>query len=275
MRRAAALILAAALAGPVAFGGAAAKAFGATPHAQARLLAGWETTEGARMFALAVDLAPGWKTYWRAPGESGIPPTFDWTGSENVASVAVEWPAPHLFDSFGLATLGYTDRVVLPIRVEAADPDAPIRLRLALDYGVCSDICVPARADLALDLPPGAAAEGRAEIEAALASRPLGPEAAGVVAARCDLAGAGQRRAFSAEIAFDPPPPAAPYVVVEGPEGLWVGPAAVTLDGGALTAEAEAQVWGETGWIGRDSLDLTLIAGTWAAEIPGCAAPKG
>jgi DsbC/DsbD-like thiol-disulfide interchange protein len=170
--------------------------------AEATLVEGFEDASGDRIAGLALALDPGWKTYWRAPGEAGIPPTLDWSGSENLASAEPLWPAPHVFDSFGIATIGYDGDVTIPLKIEADDPSKPVRLRLVMDYGVCSDICVPARAELSLDIAPGAPERARAALETALAQRPLSAAASGVTDARCVLRGAGEMRAFSAEIGF-------------------------------------------------------------------------
>ena len=107
---------------------------------------------------LRILLEDGWKTYWRSPGDAGIPPQMDWTGSTNVASVAVRWPAPHRFSTLGIETLGYKGEIVLPIEVKPERPGEPISLRGKVDLLVCSDICVPAAHHLRLDLPAGAAA---------------------------------------------------------------------------------------------------------------------
>ncbi|MHB2166985.1 protein-disulfide reductase DsbD domain-containing protein [Alsobacter sp. R-9] len=96
----------------------------------------------------------GFKTYWRTPGDSGLPPTFDWTGSENVADVAVSWPAPYRFDDQAGSSIGYVETVLLPLRVTLADPRKPARLTLKLDYAVCEKICIPARGETQLVLSP-------------------------------------------------------------------------------------------------------------------------
>src|SRR5258708_4657987 len=62
-------------------------------------------------------LDPGWYTYWRTPGEAGVPPLFDFSGSENVANVEVLYPAPMRKDADGTVSLIYQDEVVLPLTV--------------------------------------------------------------------------------------------------------------------------------------------------------------
>src|SRR6056297_1500717 len=119
---------------------------------EVRIADGWRADDGARMVALVFDLAPGWKTYWRAPGELGIAPSFDWSGSENLAAVEPIWPAPQVFEAAGALYPGYADRLVLPLRVVARDPALPVHLSVSMFFGVCEDVCMPAEADVAADL---------------------------------------------------------------------------------------------------------------------------
>jgi DsbC/DsbD-like thiol-disulfide interchange protein len=124
-------------------------------HAAVRLIAGATTTVGRETFTAAgieIRLDAGWKTYWRYPGDSGIPPRFDFSRSLNVKDVAVRWPGPRRFDDAEGHTIGYKDSVVLPLRVIVQNRAAPARITLDLDYAICEKLCVPAnaRAELAL-----------------------------------------------------------------------------------------------------------------------------
>jgi DsbC/DsbD-like thiol-disulfide interchange protein len=112
---------------------------------------------GKGLAGVELRMPKGWKTYWRNPGDAGgVPPSFDWSKSENLASAKVLYPAPKRFtDPIG-DTVGYKDVVVFPVRLEAKDPAKPVNLRLALDYGVCREICIPAEAALMLDISPDA-----------------------------------------------------------------------------------------------------------------------
>lgn len=100
-------------------------------------------------------LEPGWYTYWRNPGEAGVPPVFDFSGSENVAHVEVLYPAPIRFDDGASVSLIYRDEVVFPLAVTPLKSDLPITLRLEATFGVCSAICIPTRASSAITLSPG------------------------------------------------------------------------------------------------------------------------
>lgn len=128
---------------------------------------------GAQILRAGVELrlAPGWKTYWRYPGDSGVPPHFEFDQSENVKSVAVLWPAPLRFGDSDGTTIGYKNNVVFPLRIEPKDRAKPVTLRVKLEYAVCEKICIPvdAKADLSID---GKSAANDAAVAAAEANVP-------------------------------------------------------------------------------------------------------
>ncbi|RIK97050.1 MAG: cytochrome C biogenesis protein [Proteobacteria bacterium] len=119
-------------------------------HSAVRLLAG--SRSGAVLLGgVAFQLAPGWKTYWRTPGDSGVPAHFDFTGSDNVDAVTVLWPAPTRFpDGAGGHSFGYAHDVVLPLRIIARQADKPVTLRARILYAVCERLCVPVEATVEL-----------------------------------------------------------------------------------------------------------------------------
>jgi DsbC/DsbD-like thiol-disulfide interchange protein len=120
-------------------------------HSAIRLLAG--SRSGAVLLGgIAIQLQPGWKTYWRTPGDSGVPPRFDFSKSDNVEAVTVLWPAPQKFDDgAGGTSLGYKHQIVLPLRIVAKNADKPVTLRADINYAVCEKLCIPvdAKAELA------------------------------------------------------------------------------------------------------------------------------
>ncbi len=130
-----------------------------------------------------IKLRPGWKTYWRYPGDSGVPPSFDFAASDNVKAVTVQFPAPIRFpDGGGGQSIGYKDGVILPLRIVPQDPGRPVMLRLKLAYAACEKLCVPAKAKLELPVsgaataqdPALAAAEARVPKQGVVApGRPL------------------------------------------------------------------------------------------------------
>lgn len=118
-----------------------------------RLIAGTTKAGDAALRAgVEIKLKPGWKTYWRYPGDSGVPPSFDFSGSENLKKADVLYPAPHLFTDETGQSLGYKDTVIFPVVVSPQQADKPVRLRVKIDYAVCEKLCVPVegRAELML-----------------------------------------------------------------------------------------------------------------------------
>src|SRR6476469_4639683 len=120
-------------------------------HSAVRLLAG--SRSGAVLLGgVALQLQPGWTTYWRTAGDSGVPPRFDFSKSENIEAVTVLWPAPVKFDDgAGGYSLGYHNQVVLPLRIVSKNADRPVTLRADINYAVCEKLCIPvdAKAELA------------------------------------------------------------------------------------------------------------------------------
>jgi DsbC/DsbD-like thiol-disulfide interchange protein len=119
-------------------------------HSAVRLLAG--SRSGAVLLGgIAFQLQPGWHTYWRNPGDSGVPPRFDFTKSDNVEAVTILWPAPAKFsDGGGGTSLGYQKQVVLPLRIVAKNADRPVTLRAEINYAVCEKLCIPVEASAEL-----------------------------------------------------------------------------------------------------------------------------
>jgi DsbC/DsbD-like thiol-disulfide interchange protein len=119
-------------------------------HSAIRLLAG--SRSGAVLLGgIAFQLKPGWHTYWRTPGDSGVPPRFDFSKSDNVEAVTVLWPAPTKFDDgAGGTSLGYHDQVILPLRIVAKNADKPVTLRATVNYAVCEKLCIPVEANVEL-----------------------------------------------------------------------------------------------------------------------------
>ena len=217
--------------------GAAARAQDATAwvkelHAAARLIAGGAATDsGAKSLRAGIEvrLDPGWKTYWRDPGDSGTPPTFDFAESTNVKSVSMEWPAPMRFDDgAGGHSIGYHDHVIWPLRVTSNDASKPASLHVKLHYAVCGKLCVPAEADLALPLlgKKGdedtvlAAAEARVPRHAALSPASDSGATLAVRSVHREL-GEGQQRVV---VEVTAPQDAPVELFVEGPTPDWALP---------------------------------------------------
>ena len=131
-------------------------------HAAARLITATEATGNAPQIdaGLQIRLERGWHAYWRNPGAAGIPPSIDWSGSTNVKTAHMYWPAPHRYMLYGLVTQGYEHGVVLPLSIVAKHPGAPMILHALVHYSACKTICIPYTAKLVLSLPAGLAVPG-------------------------------------------------------------------------------------------------------------------
>src|SRR5436305_7155060 len=140
-------------------------------HSAIRLLAG-SRSGTVLLGGVAIQLEPGWKTYWRTPGDSGVPPRFDFSKSDNVEAVTVLWPAPKKFDDgAGGTSLGYKHQVVLPLRIVAKAADKPVTLRAEINYAVCEKLCIPVEASAELGFNSVASTED-ANLRAALDTVP-------------------------------------------------------------------------------------------------------
>ena len=214
----------------------------------AQLLPGWSLPGGDRMMALELRLEPGWKTYWRSPGDTGLPPLFEWQGSENLRDVSFHWPTPQAIRSGDQLDLGYHDRLVLPFTAHATDPDDPIAIESQIEIGLCEAICVPAR--LTLVAPP-AGTDPDPQIKAALQAQSQVLDAR--PACRVTALEDGMR------LAVDLPVDRTGMAAIELPDqpDIWISSAQIGADNRA-TVEMVAPS-GEPFDVDTDGLRVTMI----------------
>jgi DsbC/DsbD-like thiol-disulfide interchange protein len=187
---------------------------------EARLIAA-----GGSLAGFEVRLAPGAITYWRDPGDAGVPPVFDFVGSDNVAKVEPVFPAPRrIRESDGSEAFGYNSDVVFPLKIEANDPAKPVTLKLHVNFAVCEKICLPAEARLSLTL-PGVHSTYAGLVEAALAAAPGVVEAKAFGELTPDGAD-GWRLCAPAEAG------PARDLFIESPTGWWISAAAAPAEAG-------------------------------------------
>lgn len=237
--------------------------------AEIEVLPGWREDGGHHMAALRITLAQGWKTYWRAPGEAGIPPMFDWAGSDNLAEVRFHWPVPEVMRTNGMTTLVYSDEVVIPMEVVPLDAALPVGLVAELRMGVCQDICVPFDTAFASLLPVDGSDDDR--IRQALAQQPDNPREAGLTAARCTVAPIADGMRVTATLAV-PRIGDDEHVVIEpASPTTWASEAITGRKAGVLTASvdlvpADAKPFD----LDTRGLRLTVLADGRAVDIRGC-----
>jgi DsbC/DsbD-like thiol-disulfide interchange protein len=186
-----------------------------------RIIAGSGKSGDAQLRAgVEIKMQPGWKTYWRYPGDSGVPPQFDFSGSENLNTATVLYPAPHLFTDETGQALGYKERVIFPLAVSPLQAGKPVRLRLKIDYAVCEKLCVPAEGRAELVLGPGNSGHN-ADLSAAEARVPKQ-----VTAAQAGLTARRINAGSKSQVTVDLPARAGLPVelFVEGPTPKWALP---------------------------------------------------
>ncbi len=244
--------------------------FAATASAQSfsgaatgEILSGWRESDGRHYAGLSVRLAPGWKTYWRMPGEGGIPPRFNWSGSRNLVSVKVMYPIPKVMDQNGLRSIGYDSDVVFPLLIRADDDKQPVELRGEIEIGVCEEICIPMTLTLSGLLPANGAPDAR--ISDVIGNQ---PRSAGSFSCEIEPISDGLRlRAVSLA-----PDIRAEIVVIEpGEAGVWTSPSKTKRSGQQLIAEVEmVPPTAKPFALARNAIRMTVIGEGQAVEMLGC-----
>jgi len=237
-----------------------------------RILPGWRADDGSHVAAIEMVLAQGWKTYWRAPGDAGIPPHFEWAGSGNLSGVEVSWPTPRAVMQDGMQTIAYDGRVILPLRVQPAQAGQAVQLSVRLDIGVCKDVCLPVTLDVA-QLLPVAATQPDPRIAAALADRPYSAAEAGLGRVACSVTPRPDSLHLRAELDLPATGGREVAVVETGNPLIWVAPAHSHREGGRLIVETELHhVEGRAFALDRGGVRITVLGAAHAVDIRGCPA---
>jgi DsbC/DsbD-like thiol-disulfide interchange protein len=241
--------------------------------ARARLLAGPSAAAPGKSHLVGVEiaLADGWKTYWRNPGDAGVPPAFEWAASTNVAAVNVRYPAPVRMHESGAEVLGYKGVVIFPLEVVPKDAGKPVGLDLVVSLGICRDICIPAEAKLSLTLPPSLL-QGKPlpALVAALERVPKPASKAGANAPHVEQAKAvldGERPHLTIDARF-PPGSRGGDVFIEAPDSIYIPQPRRLSDGSGDTQRFEVDL--SRGDNARElkgkTLTLTLVSDAGATE---------
>ena len=233
------------------------------------ILEGWRTDSGTHMAGLQVRLAPGWKTYWRAPGDGGIPPRFGWQGSSNFDGVSMHWPVPEVFHQSGMRSIGYSDVVVIPLELNVTDQGAPVQMRGQLQIGICDEICVPVFLDFDAMLPVTGTRDPK--IIAALLDRPQTAQEAGVGAVTCSIAPIDDGLRVTTRVAMAPMGANEDVVIEAGDQQVWVSEPQTWREGDALFARSDMiHVNGGSFALNRSEVRITVMADGHSVDIHGC-----
>ena len=255
-----------------------------TAQTKVRIIAGTEGVGNSRELRLGLQfqLQPGWKIYWRSPGDAGFPPTVKWDGSRNLAGAGIRWPAPVRFSVLGLETLGYKEEVVFPIAASAVTTLEAVSVKAQVRYLTCNDICIPYEANLSMHLPAGDIGPSKHGhlIDRFRASVPGDGSAHGlkIDTLRSLKDGQGMRLQLvaSAQTAFTQPD-----VFFEGAPGLTFGKPNVNMINGRSRALIDVSVDGLDGLnddkgptLDNRTFVVTLVDGKRAAELSLVARPR-
>ena len=250
----------------------AASAFAQVPDDAIRLefLQGWRTDRGTHVTGLQISLQDGWKTYWRAPGEGGIPPRFDWQGSRNLGSVELHWPTPEVFRTGGVQAVGYTRDLVLPLEFTAEDPSKPVQVTARVFLGVCEEVCLPVTLQIAAELSPDRR-QPDDRITAAMADRPMTAAEMGVSRVECRFAPIPDGLRVTASVSMNTLGRDETAVFELPDRAIWIGPSETRREGATLTATAEmVPPEARPFLVSRSDLRITVLADGQAVNIQGC-----
>ncbi|WP_296474336.1 protein-disulfide reductase DsbD domain-containing protein [Roseinatronobacter sp.] len=235
---------------------------------EANMRPGWKTENGTYIAALHLRLAQDWITYWRHPGESGIVPKLDISGSRNLSAARILWPEPKLYIKAGFASIGYSDEIVLPIELTPVDAGQPVELDAILSVGVCADICIPV--DLALNVMAQGSGTPDAMITSAMTRRPQAAHAAGLQGMECNVTPDKRGLRLSASLQI-PPQGREEFVLIEMTGSTMPARVLPTeRDGDTLTGHTLFRTK-SGGAIDRSAVRISVVSEHGTSVHQGCA----
>jgi DsbC/DsbD-like thiol-disulfide interchange protein len=240
------------------------------PRIALEILSGWRSESGSHVAALKLHMAPEWVTYWRVPGDAGIPPRLSLSGSRNIKSVAFSWPRPTAETKNGLTSFVYYDQVVVPLTLTLNDPTKPARLKGKIEVGVCAEICIPVQLKFNTELPPrNRSAHLEITNAQALAAKPS--------SARATCKFTPSSTGMGVRIAL----PLAKLtgrefgIIEHSDQSLWVAPATLERKGNTLWVTTEISQQGAVpSGMQRSDLRITALGDREMVEFTGCTPPR-
>lgn len=236
-----------------------ASAWSPSPKSRARIVSSGPLENGVYRAGVEIALDGDALTYWRNPGDAGVPPEFDFTGSTNLAKTNVAYPAPERHEEDGSEVFGWRRSVIFPLQIAPNDPTKPVTVKLALRYAACEKICIPSDGRMELTFAPKAAASPQAERIAQWAARVPRPAAqAGAAFVLESIAGAAKPQ-WRVRVS---PSEAGSDLFAEGEDG-WFFDTRAIAGGGFKLALAERPA----GSANMTSVRLTLRRASGAVEF--------
>ena len=235
---------------------------------QVSLIEGWRMENGHHMAGIRISLAPGWKTYWRSPGEGGVPTVLRLRSADGIDGMAIHWPQPEVFFTNGMRSIGYQDDVVLPVEFAVSDDGIHV-LEGRLDLGVCLDVCMPVTLDLSGQLLPDVTRDR--DIGLALSDRPLTAAEAGAGDVRCSVEPISDGLRVTVTAVVPPTGNDETLVLEHRDPQIWVSEASTRRDGGMVTGVADVVPPDHGPFaLNRSDLRVTVIGTQMAVELDDC-----
>ena len=238
----------------------------------ARFIIGWENEDETIQGALLFELAPSWKTYWRNPGEYGVAPKFSWSKSTNVKKIEFSWPTPKLFNQFDVPVLGYSNKLLLPIKITRENSLKPVILDMDLNFGICSDICILKSLNIVSMLDNPASSKPHGPILLALENSPKNHPNEEILSLRCNILKAKNELVIRYKINFKNKPQSQPVVIFEYLPGETLLEAKNIKTNGnefSIIASLEGILVTE-GLIQRKKINTFFLHDDTAFELRGC-----
>lgn len=234
------------------------------------IIRGWRQSDDIHIAAINIKLEDGWKTYWRVPGIGGIAPILNWEKSKNIKNISQIWPTPNIYNEYGLQTIGYKDELLLPLQIQPIDKKQPIHLSITIDFGICSDVCVPIQTSVEERLPERTSI-GKKNILDTLEKAILSGNKSPFKIVKCNIVpikdGFEVNAFFEGLTSFDKDT----LGVVEYPvkQNGWINQKASLVSGNQLNVHAT--VYNKSiHFIDRSDLTLTIFTKNKAFEFDGC-----
>ena len=234
------------------------------------IIRGWRQSDDIHIAAINIKLEDGWKTYWRVPGIGGIAPILNWEKSKNIKNISQIWPTPNIYNEYGLQTIGYKDELLLPLQIQPIDKKQPIHLSITIDFGICSDVCVPIQTSVEERLPERISI-GKKNILDTLEKAILSGNKSPFKIVKCNIVpikdGFEVNAFFEGLASFDKDT----LGVVEYPvkQNGWINQKASLVSGNQLNVHAT--VYNKSiHFIDRSDLTLTIFTKNKAFEFDGC-----
>ena len=234
------------------------------------IIRGWRQSDDIHIAAINIKLEDGWKTYWRVPGIGGIAPILNWEKSKNIKNISQIWPTPNIYNEYGLQTIGYKDELLLPLQIQPIDKKQPIHLSITIDFGICSDVCVPIQTTVEKRLPERTSI-GKKNILDTLEKAILSGNKSPFKIVKCNIVpikdGFEVNAFFEGLTSFDKDT----LGVVEYPvkQNGWINQKASLVSGNQLSVHAT--VYNKSiHFIDRSDLTLTIFTKNKAFEFDGC-----